>query len=66
MAIEGEILGVGHGKTGAFGGKQEDGKGRKVFLEKEKENFGGREEFSAEELRAWWLVLLIFFRCVRN
>jgi hypothetical protein len=26
---------------------------------------GGRK-FFAEELRVWWLVWLIFFRCVRN
>jgi hypothetical protein len=52
MAIEGEILGVGRGKEGAWE------EGRRVFL--------GREEFFAEELRAWWLVLLIFFRYVRN
>jgi hypothetical protein len=45
VAIEGEILGVGHGKTDAFGGRQEDGKGRKVFFGGRKENFGGREEF---------------------
>jgi hypothetical protein len=66
VAIEGEILGVGHGKMNAFGGRQEDGKGRKVFFGGRKENFGGERGISAEELRAWWLVLLIFFRCVRN
>ncbi len=51
MAIEGEILGVGRGKEGAL----EEGKG--VF---------GERGIFAEELRAWWLVLLIFFRCLRN
>jgi hypothetical protein len=65
VAIEGEILGVGHGKTGTFGGRQEDGKGRKVFWRKARE-FWGERGISVEELRAWWLVLLIFFRCVRN
>jgi len=49
VAIEGEILGVGHGKTGALGGRQEDGKGRRRrkrgggFLAGY--NFGEREEF---------------------
>ncbi len=40
--------------------REEEGaweKGRRVL--------GGRK-FFAEELRVWWLVWLIFFRCVRN
>jgi hypothetical protein len=41
-------------------------KGRKVLGRKAREFLGRERNFWREELRAWWLVLLILFHCVRN
>jgi hypothetical protein len=62
----------GNGGTGLYGLRRHGGAGMGIhnggewqLKVRSWELDGGRGIF-AEELGAWWLVLLMFFRCVRN